>query len=140
MKHQEKFSKDSPYNKISYLHPAQGVQRDWQSPFAVLYNFSKSHNLSEKILQIFHTCIFRVTWCTGICMCRFCQELKIFFFDCFQFCRDSNINGKFSYCINCCFSVICFTVILSTEVDSRHSFMDLASRYFVFSPFFISSG
>ena len=36
LKHQEKFSKDSPYDKIFVKHSAQSVQRDWRSPFAVL--------------------------------------------------------------------------------------------------------
>ena len=52
----------------------------------------KLHNLSEKILQIFYTCILRISRCACICMSRLCQELKVFFFDCFQFCRDSNID------------------------------------------------
>ena len=42
-----------------------------------------------------------------VCVCRFCQELKVFFFDCFQFSRDSYINRKFLNCFDCCFSEMC---------------------------------
>ena len=38
-------------------------------------------------------------------MCGFCQELEIFFFDCFQFSRDSYINREFLNSFDCCFSV-----------------------------------
>lgn len=80
LKHQEKFSKDSPYDKIFVKHSAQGVQRDWRSPFAVLNlqdskkinNLFKLHDLSEKILQVFYTCIFRISRCACICMGRLC--------------------------------------------------------------------
>ena len=70
--------------------------------FLLLYLFL--HNFAEQIFQIFYTCIFWIARCTCICMSGFCQEIKIFFFDCFQFCRDSNINRKFSYSIDRCSS------------------------------------
>ena len=92
--------------------------------FLLLYLFL--HNFAEQIFQIFYTCIFWIARCTCICMSGFCQEIKIFFFDCFQFCRDSNINRKFSYCIDCSF-------LYSSCVMESTSFTPIAraiSRYF----------
>ena len=66
-------------------------------PFQGLFYLHELHNLAEQIFQIFYACIFRVSWCACICVCGFSQELKVFFFDSFQFGWDSNIYGKFSY-------------------------------------------
>ena len=63
--------------------------------------------------------LFGIARCTGICMSRFCQEIKVFFFDCFQFCRDSDINRKFSYGIDCCFSVFFYGHIINTFDSHR---------------------
>ena len=54
------------------------------------------HNFPEQSFQIFYTGIFRISRCAGICICRLSKELKIFFFDCFQFCRNSNIYRQFT--------------------------------------------
>ena len=49
------------------------------------------HDLPEQVFQILFTCVFRITRRTRIRVCGLSEELKVFFFDRFQFCRNSDI-------------------------------------------------
>ena len=84
--------KGFPTQQNSHQPPSPGCAEGLAKSSAVLNpkiqkrlpNLFKSHDLSKQILQILHTRILRVTRCTSIRMCRFSEELQIFFFNSLQ--------------------------------------------------------